>query len=166
MIGFHFASEERTRLAVRGLTLAGAVLASAVGAARAEICEGVPSAAKLSIIVDDVRSGRGLVTASLYPNDRTQYLVKNGALKVWWTAAVAPTTHLCIWLRAPGAYAVAIYQDLNSNHRLDMGAFGPQEPYGISNNPRILFSKPPLSAARFTAGPGTTTLRIHLNSPF
>lgn len=133
--------------------------------AAAEPCEGAPSSAKLVITVEGVRSARGLITASLYPNDPAQWLVKNGALKVWWVPATAPMSRLCIWLKSPGTYGLAVYQDLNSNHRLDMGSLGPKEPYGLSRNPRIFFAKPSLASTRFQAKAGTTSLDIRLNNP-
>ncbi len=104
------------------------------------------------------------MTASLYPNDKKAFLVKDGAVKVWRVAAVAPVTRMCIW-RTPGTYALAVYQDLNSNHKFAVGMFGPTEPYGFSNNPRIFFSKPTLGAVRFEAKAGDTVIHVRLNQP-
>ena len=43
----------------------------------------------------------------------------------------------------PGDYAVALYQDVNSNGQIDKRLFGmPKEPYGFSNNVRPKFSTP------------------------
>ena len=43
----------------------------------------------------------------------------------------------------PGTYAVALYHDLNDNHKIDKHFFGyPKEPFGLSNNFRPLFSAP------------------------
>lgn len=43
----------------------------------------------------------------------------------------------------PGDYAVALYQDVNSNGQMDKRLFGiPKEPYGFSNNIRPKFSTP------------------------
>ncbi len=134
-------------------------------AAHAEDCEGTPSATKLTLSVESVRSSRGLMTATLYPNDKSQFLVKNGALKVWRVPALSPVTTMCIWLKAPGIYAVAIYHDANANHKLDLGMFGPTEDYGFTNNPRILFSKPSFESVKFTAGSGETVMHIRLNHP-
>ena len=127
--------------------------------------QGAPGAAKLSIVVEGVRSDRGLMTASLYPGDKSQFLIKNGALKVWSVAAQAPATKMCIWLRGPGTYAVAVYHDANSNHKLDIGMFGPTEAYGFTNNPRIMFAKPSYDSVKFPAKAGETTVHIRLNHP-
>ena len=144
---------------------AAAALALAPVGAHAEDCQGVPGAAKLSIVVEGVRSNKGLMTASLYPGDKSQFLIKDGALKVWSVPAQPPATRLCIWLRGPGTYAVAIYHDVNSNHRLDIGMFGPTEAYGFSNNPRILFAKPSYESVKFQARAGETAVHIRLNHP-
>ncbi len=133
--------------------------------AQAAECQGAPSGAKLSLVVEGVRSNRGLMTASLYPEDKSQFLVKNGALKVWSVPAQAPATRMCIWLRGPGTYAVAVYHDANSNRRLDIGMFGPTEAYGFTNNPRIMFAKPSFQSVKFQARPGETTMHVRLNNP-
>ncbi|MHB8527986.1 MAG: DUF2141 domain-containing protein [Caulobacteraceae bacterium] len=140
--------------------------ALAAGAGRGQECEGTPGPARLIIHVDAVQSDRGLMTASLYPGDRSQFLIRNGALKVWSVPARAPSTRMCIWLTAPGTYAVAIYHDANSNHRLDRNALGmPSEAFGFSNNPRILFSPPSFQAVAFQAAAGDTELHIRLRYP-
>jgi uncharacterized protein (DUF2141 family) len=41
-----------------------------------------------------------------------------------------------------GKLAVRAFQDLNGNGKLDIGLFGPKEPYGFSNNVRGTFSEP------------------------
>lgn len=39
--------------------------------------------------------------------------------------------------------AIALFQDLNNNQRLDKNFIGlPVEPYGFSNNPKLLFGPP------------------------
>lgn len=140
-------------------------VALAPAATRAQDCPGTPGNARLLVVVEGVRSAKGLMTATLYPDDKSQFLVKKGSLKVWSEPAAAPTTSMCLWLKGPGTYALAVYQDTNSNHRLDIGLFGPTEPYGFSNNPRIAFSKPSLQSVLFQAGEGDTTVHVRLNRP-
>jgi uncharacterized protein (DUF2141 family) len=137
-----------TNIAVFGLMAAG--LAAPL-ASHAEECEGAPTA------------NQGQMTASLYPDDKTAFLAKNGALKVWRVAAEAPSTTMCIWLKAPGTYGIAVYHDANANGRLDLGMLGPSEDYGFSRNPRILFSKPSLASVRFPTTGAETTLHIRLD---
>jgi uncharacterized protein (DUF2141 family) len=48
-----------------------------------------------------------------------------------------------------GEYAVAIYQDLNRNNKLDKNILGvPEERYGFSNNARRTFSAPSFQEAK------------------
>jgi len=48
-----------------------------------------------------------------------------------------------------GQYAVAVFQDMNGNEKLDTNVFGvPKEPYGFSNNLRIKWRKPRFDEAQ------------------
>jgi uncharacterized protein (DUF2141 family) len=131
----------------------------------AQSCQGQPTATRLTIVVDGVRTDRGLMTATLYPPEPGKFLKAKGDIAVWRVPAKAPATAMCVWLPAPGAYAVAIYDDLNQNLRFDHTAIAPGEPYGFSNDPRLFLGPPSASAARFTAGPGETTIHIRLRYP-
>lgn len=150
-----------------GGAIAGAVSLLALGPAlaRAATCQGAPTATRLNISIDNVSSSHGLMTGSLYPGDRSVFLVKNGALKVWSVPAAAPQTRMCIWLRGPGTYAFAVYHDANSNGRWDHHLLGQIEGVGFSNNPRLMFSKPTYDQVKFEAGPGETTLHLRLYYP-
>jgi uncharacterized protein (DUF2141 family) len=145
--------------------LCAAMLLGAGAPALAQRCEGQPSATKLEIVVDGVRTERGLMTATVYPPEAGKFLKAKGEIAVWRVPAKAPATTMCVWLPSPGAYAVAIYDDLNGNHRFDHTTFAPLEPYGFSNDPRLFLGPPSAAAARFTAGPGETTIRVHLRYP-
>jgi uncharacterized protein (DUF2141 family) len=63
----------------------------------------------------------------------------------------------------PGDYGVAAIHDENSNHKLDRNFIGiPKEGFGFANNPRVMLSAPPFSAARVHVGCPATDLTIHL----
>jgi uncharacterized protein (DUF2141 family) len=57
----------------------------------------------------------------------------------------------------PGKYAISAFQDLNNNGKIDIGMFGPTEPYGYSNNARGIFSEPDFSAQLFDLKDATKT---------
>jgi len=59
------------------LGLGVAAFTAAPLASQAEECEGAPSANKLSILIEGVRSSRGQMTASLYPDDKTKFLAES-----------------------------------------------------------------------------------------
>jgi uncharacterized protein (DUF2141 family) len=145
--------------------LAGLVMAWAVTPARADDCVGDPGPARLRVMVEGVRPGQGLMTATLYPDIQDKFLKANGQLAVWRVPAAAPVTAMCLKLAAPGRYALAVYDDLNLNGRFDHTTFAPREPYGFSNNPHPFFVLPSVRSVTFTAGPGETTLHIRLTYP-
>ena len=64
----------------------------------------------------------------------------------------------------PGTYGVVLFQDLNGNEKLDTNLFGiPNEPYGFSGNPVILFSAPEFEEFEFEFDGVPKELTITLN---
>ncbi len=56
-----------------------------------------------------------------------------------------------------GLYALTMFQDKNSNGKMDKGFFGqPKEKYGFSNNPKIMFKSPGFDKCMFTVANDTT----------
>lgn len=63
----------------------------------------------------------------------------------------------------PGIYAVRVFQDVNSNGKLDTSWLGwPQEPYGFSNDAPINAGPPPFKLAAIQVRPGEQTSRVRL----
>ncbi len=55
----------------------------------------------------------------------------------------------------PGTYAIEIFQDINSNSKMDTTWFGfPLEPFGFSRDARPFFSKPRFAQVKFELVPG------------
>jgi uncharacterized protein (DUF2141 family) len=148
-----------------GAVLAGLFMACVASPSVADDCVGDPGPARLRIMVEGVRTGEGVMTATLYPDAQDKFLKANGQLAVWRVPAAAPVTTMCLRLAAPGRYALAIYDDINLNGRFDHTTFSPREPYGFSNNPHPFFILPSVRSVTFTAGSGDTTLHIHLTYP-
>jgi NAD-dependent aldehyde dehydrogenases len=64
---------------------------------------------------------------------------------------------------APGIYAVTVYEDLNSNYKLDHNFIGiPLEPVGVSNNSPGRFGPPHFSECSFHLGDTAQTITINL----
>jgi uncharacterized protein (DUF2141 family) len=60
-----------------------------------------------------------------------------------------------------GNYAIAYYQDLNSNGKLDTNWLGiPTEPYGFSNNATGTLGPPDFKAAAFEVKTEVVTLKL------
>ena len=146
-----------------GAFAAGLVALGLASAAAGQECENAPTGTRLHIVIDNARKPQGEMSASLYPGDPSQFLIKNGALKVWYAPARAPSTVMCIWIPGPGTYAVAVYQDLNGNHRWDHNFFKGIEPFGFSNDPSIGFSQPSFGSTKFHVKADETTIHIKLN---
>lgn len=63
----------------------------------------------------------------------------------------------------PGTYAVAVYDDLNGNHKLDHNLIGiPREPVGASNNPQGRFGPPRFAQCSFHLGDSAKAITINL----
>lgn len=135
-------------------------------AAQADACTGHPSATRLYVRVEGVRSAEGLIAVTLYPDDRSRFLAHRGSLYVGRVPAVAGTTRACIYVPAPGAYAVAVYHDADGNRHLTKNAIGfPAEGGGFSNNPGTFLGLPSFSASRFTVKASGEEIRIRLRYP-
>ena len=148
-----------------GALTAGLMLLSLASASAAQDCENAPTGTRLHIVIDDVRTAKGEMSASVYPGDRSQFLIKNGAFKVWYEPVRAPETTMCIWVPGPGAYAVAVYQDSNTNHRWDHNILKGIEPIGFSNNPSLSFAKPSFDSVKFQVKGAETTIHVRLHHP-
>jgi uncharacterized protein (DUF2141 family) len=145
---------------------AAAMIVAISATAQAETCEGTPTAARLEVLIEGVKSSVGHIAGSIYPGDPSQFLIKDGALKVWRVPAEAGVTRMCIWLKnGPGVYAFAVYHDANDNGRWDHNLFKGIEGFGFSNNPHTLFSAPSFDEVKFRADEGVTTLHVRLRYP-
>ena len=140
-----------------------AALAALTGVARAEECHGAPTKAKLTVVVENVKSSEGLMAVTIYR--QKGFLKKGGGLKVWRDSAKAGGQTMCMFLPEPGTYAIGVFQDLDSDHKIDHTIFGPTEPWAFSNNPHALLALPRFSQVRFQAVEGNTTLHVRLIHP-
>lgn len=119
--------------------------------------------AKVTLTVDvlNVRPTKGTVHVALYRPCADFPGCQPLELKQ--IAATGPTVK-ATFEAEPGAYAVAVYHDQNSNGHMDTRLFGiPKEPYGFSNNFRPRFSAPKFADCRFEMGNGGRAIQIRLN---
>lgn len=151
--------------------LAAALLLPAAPDARAQVSSETCTEAtvnRLEITVAGVRTGKdgtakGLMAITLYPDDESQFLARKGKIARVRIPATAPETRVCLPLPAPGAYAVAVYHDENSDHDFNRTLLGmPAEGYGFSNDADTTLGLPRFKDVRFNAGAGSTDLVIHL----
>lgn len=107
---------------------------------------------ELAYLVFDSSSG--------FPNDRSKAIrhgfvpIPPGARQLTIDASLPP-----------GTYAVSVYEDMNSNHRLDYNLLGiPREPVGASNNPQPHFGPPRFEECSFHLGVTGQSITINLVS--
>lgn len=118
-------------------------------------------AGTLTLDLAGVAAGKGPLVVAVYDNGK-DFLRK--PLRTLTAAAGGAATQVKLPDMAPGEYAVAIYQDINSNGKMDTSLFGiPSEPTGISNNAEGKYGPPTYEAARFTMPADDRTLAIALH---
>jgi uncharacterized protein (DUF2141 family) len=114
-------------------------------------------AATLVIRVEGVRSNQGAIYAGVcatgFDERDCPYKIRG--------AAAAGTVELRIRDVEPGDYAIAVFQDLNGNGRIDRPFFFPTEPYGFSNDAGRR-GLPRFEAAKVSVREPTTTVVIPL----
>ena len=135
-------------------------------AARADAppgCAGEAGKAPLTVSVSGMRSDKGNITITIYPDDASHFL--DGAYKLarQMVPVTLPVTTACFLLPAPGTYAVALFHDENNDHHLNTNALGiPTEGYGFSNNPTLYFGPPGLDKVRFALHSGDNPIAIRM----
>jgi uncharacterized protein (DUF2141 family) len=126
-------------------------------------CTGPPSGVRFYVNVENVRSARGLIAVTLYPDESRRFLARRGSLYVGRAPARQGTTRVCIHLPSTGTWVFGVYHDEDGNRKINRNAIGmPREGFGFSNNPRLLFSIPSFRSVRL-AVPRTnmqTTIRL------
>ena len=143
------------------IAILGLVQTTAAPARAAEECG--PSEAKLDVTVEGLRSPKGLITYTLYPDNKKKFLAKGGSLQRIRVDARAPATETCVPLPGPGTYLLAVYHDEDGNRKLNRSIIGlPREGFGFSNNATSSIGLPSFDAVRFIAKQGVTALKIKL----
>ena len=129
---------------VAGATAKDSIPAGDVASLTHMSCQGAPN--EIKVIVRGVKKSQGLITADLYANTEEGFLKKAGRVGRISVAAKSPTTVFCLAAPSADPHAVAVYQDKNANKKFDKNGLGlPDEPYGVSNNPKMRFGPPKAS---------------------
>ena len=149
------------------------IVAASLGIATPALAQGAPAGCTgpvsphwINVIVEGVRNDSGQIAITLYADDSTKFLVKNGSLYVGRTKAVTGTTSTCIYLPKNGVWALALYHDENANGKFDLTSFKlPAEGYGFSNNPPTLLGLPTFNSVRINVARDGMTSHIKLKYP-
>lgn len=102
----------------------------------------------LNININNIKEAKGTMMVAVYTTE-TKFLGKH----FFKSAAILVTkedSQTCNITLPFGQYAVAIYQDLNQDSRINKNFFGiPTEPYGFSNDSMGMFGPPDFEEAAF-----------------
>jgi uncharacterized protein (DUF2141 family) len=116
---------------------------------------------RFSLEVDKAIKGKGKLFVAVYKgadgflNTDKAYLLK--------VVPISDNISKLDLVLEPGEYAIAVYQDVNENGKLDQSRLGlPTEHYGFSNNPKILFGPPAFNACAFRVNQHSNKLSITL----
>ncbi|WP_428407205.1 DUF2141 domain-containing protein [Hyphococcus sp.] len=120
---------------------------------------------EIRVIISGLKKSSGLVTVDLFPNREEGFLRGRGRIDQVKFAAKAPVTKLCLHAPESGLFAMSAYHDENANGDFDKTGLGlPAEPWGISNNPKVVFAPPPVEKALFeVTAEGGARVNIELN---
>jgi len=113
--------------------------------------------------LNGIKQQTGQVLLSLFNKDEGFPTHPEKAFR--WSKAKVTSSSLIISFDGlpPGAYAIAVVHDENSNDVMDRNWLGfPEEPYGISNNATGTFSPPKFEEAKFTVTGKRDTIKIEM----
>ena len=138
------------------------VLSSMFGVAPIRADE-VASPNVIKVVVVGLHSDEGMVGCSLFSSADGFPGVPAKATKLA-TAKIENRQAVCNFSGVtPGDYGVSVFQDENSNGKLDSNFLGiPKEGVGASNDAPAKFGPPKFDDARFNYQSGLKTLTIHI----
>jgi uncharacterized protein (DUF2141 family) len=119
---------------------------------------------KVILQIDNIQTKKGGELAAAAFNSRN--FLKTG--KELWTVSKDVASGKMVFVfenLSPGEYAFVAYQDIDRNKKMKTNFIGyPKEPWGISNNPRILFGPPSFEESKVRVNASqTTSVYIKLN---
>jgi len=101
----------------------------------------------------------GLYTEAQYPDDDSTPVMSADV------PAVGGETIITLKNVPVGVYAIEVFQDLNSNGKMDTNFLGlPREPYGFSRDAHPRLSKPDFSRVKFEVAAGQNDQSLHLQN--
>ena len=120
---------------------------------------GGAQAATVEVLVEGIEPGAGTVYVALCQGGLSEAECRNGQD----VPADGRSRRVVLTGIEPGIYAVAAYQDLDGNRRLDRTGLGlPLEPYGFSGE-TARSARPDFARARFSVREPGATVRVRLS---
>jgi uncharacterized protein (DUF2141 family) len=116
---------------------------------------------ELTVVAKNIKSNTGSIMIALVDNESDFPDAKVTPLKTKIPAKKGEVLFLFKGIKS-GKYAVAVYQDLNGNEKLDTNFFGiPSEPFGVSGSPK--FGKPKFGDCALEINQ-STKVEVNLNN--
>jgi len=116
---------------------------------------------KLRLSIQNIQEVKGNIEVGIY-NTSDSFLKEGQALKTYIIPVDGNTVTYEIDDLLSGNYAIAIYQDKNTDGKCNLNFIGiPKEPYGFSNNIKPKFSTPSFKDCEFSLN-SNRTLEIKL----
>jgi uncharacterized protein (DUF2141 family) len=130
-------------------------------------CSGPPSETWLNVTIDKIRSDRGVIALTVYPDDKRKFLIDGGSLYVVRAPARVEKVKMCLFLPQPGIYALAVYHDEDNSGALNrIGPMGlPAEGFGFSGNPSSIESLLEFRSVRLAVPRTNLSTRIKMRYP-
>ncbi|WP_281233296.1 DUF2141 domain-containing protein [Flavobacterium gelatinilyticum] len=123
---------------------------------------GLAQSSNLTISISSLKDNTGIVIAELY-NTKESFLKKTYKTS---SSAIKSNTALVTFAGLPsGEYTVLVYQDRNSNGKLDKYFIGmPKEPVACSNNAKGFMGPPKYEDAKFIVGSEDLKINIKMST--
>lgn len=116
----------------------------------------------LTLIIKNLASATAPVIVGLY-NSKKNFLKVEGRLKEYTFTPTGTTLTAEITDLSYGEFAMAIYQDENSNGKIDKNMIGvPTEGYAFSNNYKPRVKAPSFSDCKFVYDSSTNTVTMNM----
>jgi len=147
--------------AISAVVSLGTAAWAASGAAQA--CAAHPFS--ILIAVKNIKDTRGEITVDLHGADPEKFLKSGAKLDRLRVPAEKGEMHICMPVEGAGVFAVAIYQDRDSNAKLNKTWVGlPAEPYGVSRDAPMRLGPPKHKDAAFEVTGPMTPVTVTLNN--
>ena len=119
------------------------------------------NAANLTVTVEQVRNSKGDIRFSIF--DVPSQFPQGNELNSKDIPAQIGFVTVQFYNLIPGAYAIAIHHDENSDGEMNTNFIGlPKEGYGFSNNAKVNFAPPVFEGAAINLDVGDKSIRIRV----
>jgi uncharacterized protein (DUF2141 family) len=122
---------------------------------------GVFATHPIIVTIPEIMTPTATIRAIIFDNETSFNEKKNEVAKLPVSISTSNVTFQFDNIE-PGTYAIQLFQDLNMNMKMDKGMLGPKEPYGMSNNPKLM-GKPKFKDLAFESQV-TTNIIIELKN--